>query len=53
MNDDEFIEQQLESRERSKGMDTYREYVLEKIQEHSEISHGNQFSPTARRESIK
>lgn len=38
MDEDAFLEQQLESRERTKGMDPYREYVLEKIREHSEIT---------------
>lgn len=38
MSEDEYIEQHIESKERSSGMDPYREYVLDKLRQHSEIT---------------
>lgn len=38
MTDDEYIQCQLESKERTKIMDPYHDYVLEKIQAYSEIT---------------
>lgn len=38
MTDEEYVDQHLESRERTKGMDPYRGYVLELLQQHSEIT---------------
>lgn len=38
MSEDEYIEQQVESKERTKLMDPYREYVLERLREHREIT---------------
>ena len=38
MAEEEYIKQQYESKERGKNMDPYREYVLDKLREHSEIT---------------
>lgn len=38
MTEDEYIEQQLDSKERTKMLDPYREYVLDKLRTHSEIT---------------
>jgi len=38
MTEDEYIEHQHESKERTKLMDPYREYVLGKVREHREIT---------------
>ena len=38
MTEDEFIIQQLESKERTKNMDPYRDYVLDKLKTHREIT---------------
>jgi transposase len=38
MTEDEYIAQQIDSRERTKIMDPYRAYVLEKLQTHREIT---------------
>jgi transposase len=38
MTEEEYITQQSESKERTKNMEPYREYVLEKLREHSEIT---------------
>jgi len=38
MAEEEYITQQYESKERRKNMDPYREYVLDKLREHSEIT---------------
>lgn len=38
MDEDAYVEQHLESKERTKGMDPYRGYVLEKIQTYNEIT---------------
>jgi transposase len=38
MTDDEYISYRLESKERTKNMDPYREYILEKLQTHREIT---------------
>ncbi|MDL2214475.1 IS21 family transposase [Clostridia bacterium OttesenSCG-928-O13] len=38
MGEDEYVAQRLESQERTKGMDLYRGYVLEKLHEHREIT---------------
>lgn len=38
MSEDDFILQQLESKERTKNMDPYRNYVLDKLHTHSEIT---------------
>lgn len=38
MPEEEYITQQYESKERTKNMDPYREYVLDKLREHREIT---------------
>ena len=38
MTEDEYVTQQYESKERTKNMEPYREYVLDKLREHSEIT---------------
>jgi transposase len=38
MTEDEYVDERLESKERTKNMDPYREYVLDKLRTHREIT---------------